>query len=96
MFLDLMLEFTSLFIPNYLGHRITEKFEDLGSVAYEDTNWIDQDKQFKKNLLIMMEFSDHPMTFSIPGLFQLDLTTFVDTCNATYSFYNVLKQFNDN
>jgi hypothetical protein len=81
-----------IWVANYFGHRLTSKNAELLSAAYEST-WCDQNREFRKNILIMMEYSKRNMQFRVVGFeIELSLKQFIEVCNATYSFYTVLLQ----
>jgi hypothetical protein len=83
-----------LFIPNYFSHRVLTKSHDILDACYESI-WYEQNKKFKKMLLVFMERLKEPIKFEIVEVFDLNLEKFLETCSAIYSLYNVLCQFRD-
>lgn len=84
-------QFAYLFIPNYFAERILAKGDLLMDVIY-DSRVMEQTKEVKKIIIVMMEELKIPIKFEIVGIFRLSFPEFVAICNTTYSLYTVLKQ----
>jgi hypothetical protein len=83
-----------LLIPNFFSDRILTKSELILQSSYSSI-WYEQNKMFKKSLLVFMEQLKNPIKFGITEIFDLNLEKFLETCNAIYSLYNVLCQLNE-
>lgn len=85
-------ELVLIFIPNYFAERVLSKSNQLLRMAY-DCYWYQQSPEFKKIFVVFMENLKNPIKFWIVGIFELNLGKFLETCNAIYSLYTILKQF---
>lgn len=84
-------KFLVIFIPCYLGNRILTRSSELQDAAFQ-LRWYQQDKKYKKSLMIFKEYLKIPLQFGIGSNFHLNLNQFLEILNATYSFYTILKQ----
>jgi 7tm Odorant receptor len=80
-----------IFVICYFGNELTSCSEKL-SLGFFHSEWIIQDKEFKKAMKLFMENAKKPLTIKVGlGVFKVDLPTFLWICNSAYTMYNVLK-----
>ncbi|XP_037911476.1 odorant receptor 33b-like isoform X3 [Hermetia illucens] len=73
----------------YFGDELVVESSQITDAIYS-CNWMDQDKMFKKNLLVFMQSTQEGMTIVAGGIFPVNLTTFVSVLKSSYSFFAVL------
>ncbi|XP_075210201.1 uncharacterized protein LOC142317525 [Lycorma delicatula] len=88
-----------LFYLNYIydvsGERINIEWENLRKALY-GSQWLNKPKWFRKMLSIVISFNNRPMEIKPYGLFVLNLRNYATTINATYSYYNLINNFQSN
>lgn len=65
-----------IYFQCYFGNQLVYKSNQLTVKAFH-SNWIEQDQQFKRFLLIFDVGAQNPIIFFAGGLFKLDLATFL-------------------
>jgi hypothetical protein len=60
----------------YFGNAIESTSDKISNAIYE-SDWIDRDKEHKKNLIIVMTATKNPMKVKILKLFDVNLPSFV-------------------
>lgn len=85
---------TTLFFPCYFGNEISVVSDRLTTSLFH-TDWhINDDREYKKLVLMFMQLSKEKIKIHSAKIFQLDLGTFLKVCNAAYSLYAVFKHIN--
>nr|QGW50713.1 odorant receptor 15 [Propsilocerus akamusi] len=81
------------FLPCYYGTLVVSISLDLSQSLFS-SDWIYEDRHFKKAMLIFIENGKKPMQISAIGIFKVNLATFTRICNSAYSLFAVLKRVN--
>lgn len=69
----------------YYGTIMEYEFQHL-SYALFSSNWINQDKKFKKNLIIFAEQANKPL-YCMAWLFRININSFIIACKNAYSLF---------
>lgn len=77
-------------IPCYYGDELHYENEKL-AFALGDCNWVDQHKQFKKDLIFFTQNAQKPMMFLAGGCIPCSLDTFVGIQKLAYSVFVMFK-----
>ncbi|XP_067642488.1 odorant receptor 59a-like [Eurosta solidaginis] len=72
----------------YFGTHFEFEFEQLTHMLFA-CNWMDQNRVFKRNLIICVEQSLQKRNFRVGGMFHINLNTFFATCKGAYSLLAV-------
>jgi 7tm Odorant receptor len=83
-----------IFLPCFFGNKLTLASSKLSTSLFH-SNWIDEDKSFKKIVKIFMENTKKDLKISAFGIFDVNLATFSRIGNAAYSLLAVLKHVNN-
>lgn len=75
----------------YYGSEFEESTDNLVRSIYA-CNWMDQSKEFKKDLMIFVENCLHERQFTAGGIVPVSLVTFQKVVNTSYSYYTVMSQ----
>ncbi|CAF4790089.1 unnamed protein product [Pieris macdunnoughi] len=81
-----------IFIPSYLGTQLRYKSQKLVNAAY-CSEWIARSESFKRSLKLFMLRANIPIHFSGCGLFPLTLDTFTSIMKSAYSFFTIVRNF---
>lgn len=84
----------TLLFPCYFGNEISVVSDRLTTSLFHTDWYLNNDREYKKLVLMFMQFSKDKMTIYSAKIFQLDLGTFLRVCNAAYSLYAVFKHIN--
>ncbi|XP_017486793.1 PREDICTED: odorant receptor 33b-like [Rhagoletis zephyria] len=68
----------------YFGTYFEIEFDQLTHMLFS-CNWMDQGREFNKNLRICVEQSLRKRSFRVGGMFHINLNTFFATCKGAYS-----------
>jgi hypothetical protein len=68
--------FTDNFVPCYFGQQIESRSSKFSYQIFE-SDWIDSDLAFTKNMKIFVENLRMPVKFSMQGLIAINLQTFL-------------------
>lgn len=71
-----------IFIPSYFGTLLTIKSNELTYSLFK-SNWVTQDMNFKKAMIILTEKARKPIVIIVGGLFTLNLSTFLSVSVRT-------------
>lgn len=72
--------FIEIAIPCFFGAHLQYKSDKLTEAVFE-SNWIEQNLQFKQLLLMFGQGTIRPIRISAGGLFDLNLSTFLSVTN---------------
>ncbi|THK32989.1 uncharacterized protein LOC107037131 [Diachasma alloeum] len=72
------------------GNSILIESEQISSSAY-NTQWYNNDKQFRGNLALFLSLVERPLVISIGGVIALSKDTFKNILTKAYSFMAILK-----
>jgi hypothetical protein len=86
----LALTMMSIFVPCYYGSKITDLSEKINKILF-GSEWIQEDREYRRVLIIAMEYAKRPIKISTLGIFNVNLETFKAICESTYSMYCVFK-----
>ncbi|RZF42885.1 hypothetical protein LSTR_LSTR012699 [Laodelphax striatellus] len=80
-------------VYNYsaIGQQITNEGDDLTLKIY-DSAWLDKPECIKKSLLLVLTRATRRMELKPYGIYVLNLTSFRNVINGTYSLFNLLKK----
>ncbi|CAH2045933.1 unnamed protein product, partial [Iphiclides podalirius] len=82
---------SQLFLYCWCGNELTASSQKLRDFLYQ-CPWYEQDKTFKKMLLITMECMKKPIIFKAGHYIPLSRPTFVSILRSSYSYFAVLNQ----
>ncbi|XP_013147733.1 PREDICTED: odorant receptor 85b-like [Papilio polytes] len=82
---------SQLLLYCWCGSELTTRSQELRDSLYQSP-WYEQDKKFKKSLLITMECMKKPIVFKAGHYIPLSRPTFVSILRSSYSFFAVLNQ----
>ncbi|XP_068618897.1 odorant receptor Or1-like [Battus philenor] len=77
----------------WCGNELTSRSQELRDLLYQ-CPWYDQDRTFKKLLLITMQCLKKPIVFKAGHYIPLSRPIFVSILRSSYSFFAVLNQTN--
>ncbi|XP_044259418.1 odorant receptor Or1-like [Tribolium madens] len=80
-----------IFLWCYYGNEIILKSDELTRSAYM-CEWIEESRQFKKNLIFFMTRTQFPLKLYASGYFTLSLETFTAVVKSSWSYFAVLNQ----
>lgn len=80
-----------VFVPCYYGSEIEQISENMID-SIVSSEWIEENKEYRQMLMIVMEFSKQSVKLSAFGLFNVNLKTFREICNSAYSMYHIFKE----
>jgi odorant receptor len=80
-----------IFLPCYFGNELSLASSKLSTAMFH-SNWIDENRDVKVSMLVLMENLKQEMTISAFEVFQLNLETFTTIANSAYSLFAVLKK----
>ncbi|CAD7085730.1 unnamed protein product [Hermetia illucens] len=80
-----------IFLYCYFGNELADESNRMSGAIYS-CNWTNQDKSFRKNLLIFLQSTQTNMMIVAGGIFPVDLSTFVSVMKSSYSLFAVLMQ----
>ncbi|KOB66386.1 Odorant receptor [Operophtera brumata] len=83
-----------IFLPGYLGTQLRYESMELVFAAY-NTEWISRSESFKRSIRIFVERANVPIQMSGLKLFPLSLTTFTSIMKSAYSFFALIRNFQD-
>jgi hypothetical protein len=86
-----VLTLISIFVPCFCGSKITELSERIGQII-TGSEWMYEDKEYKKLVIIALENAKRPIKITALGLFDVDLKTFKSICESTYSMFCIFKK----
>lgn len=72
----------------YYGTVMEMEFQNL-TYALFSSNWKDQNREFKKNLLIFAETTKKPLNV-MAWLFRINLNSFIIVCKNSYSLFALI------
>ncbi|XP_067620036.1 odorant receptor 33b-like [Eurosta solidaginis] len=75
----------------YYGTYFEVELDKLTVMLYS-CNWMDQSREFKKNLIIFVEQSLKERNFKVGGMFALNLNIFFSICKGVYSLLTLALQ----
>ncbi|KAF7274415.1 hypothetical protein GWI33_012923 [Rhynchophorus ferrugineus] len=82
-----------LFVPCWFATEMTRKSENIPNAAYS-WHWIDLSISFKKELIIFIRRSQHPLKLYAANFFELSVQTFLTIFRSSLSYYAVLSNLN--
>nr|WCC57384.1 odorant receptor 45 [Papilio dardanus] len=82
---------SQLLLYCWCGSELTTRSQELRDSLYQSL-WYEQDKKFKKLMLITMECMKKPIVFKAGHYIPLSRPTFVSILRSSYSFFAVLNQ----
>nr|WCC57567.1 odorant receptor 45 [Papilio memnon] len=82
---------SQLLLYCWCGSELTTRSQELRDSLYQSP-WYEQDKHFKKSLLITMECMKKAIVFKAGHYIPLSRPTFVSILRSSYSFFAVLNQ----
>ncbi|XP_037941067.1 odorant receptor 59a-like [Teleopsis dalmanni] len=68
----------------YYGSQLQLKFQQLHKAVYF-SNWIEEERAFKKDMIVFTERTLKMQTIYAGGLFRIHMDTFFSCCKAAYS-----------
>ncbi|XP_050670654.1 odorant receptor 59a-like [Leptidea sinapis] len=83
-----------IFVPAYLGTELSYQSEELVSAAYS-SEWIPRCESFKRSLKLFMERAKTNIMLTGGKLFPLTLDTSVAIVKTAYSFFALIRNFQD-
>ncbi|XP_045492814.1 odorant receptor 43a-like [Colias croceus] len=83
-----------IFVPSYLGTQLSYKSEELVNAAYT-TEWIHRSESFKRSLKLFMQRAQLKISLTGCGLLPLTLSTFTSIMKTAYSFFTLIRNFQD-
>ncbi|XP_038208167.1 odorant receptor 4-like [Zerene cesonia] len=83
-----------IFLPAYLGTQLSYKSEELVYAAYT-SEWIHRSQSFKSSLNLFMQRAQVKISLTGCGLLPLTLTTFTSIMKTAYSFFTLIRNFQD-
>ncbi|XP_017783891.1 PREDICTED: odorant receptor 2a-like [Nicrophorus vespilloides] len=84
-----------IYIYCYFGNKVTLRGEDISMSLYEG-DWLQSSAPFKSSMMITMARMRRPIHLTIGKFTPLTISTFVTIGRASYSFFAVLKNQNQN
>nr|XP_050867371.1 odorant receptor 13a-like [Vespula vulgaris] len=80
-----------LFLNSYPAENLIEMSTAIGLAAY-DLNWFDKSRKMCKNLYILIQRSQKPVTISIAGFIpELSLTYYMSFLSSSFSYFTTLR-----
>ncbi|KAF7381742.1 hypothetical protein HZH68_015615 [Vespula germanica] len=80
-----------LFLNSYPAENLIEMSSTIGLAAY-DLNWFDKSRKICKNLYILIQRSQKPVTVSIAGFIpELSLTYYMSFLSSSFSYFTTLR-----
>nr|AOE48082.1 putative odorant receptor OR16 [Scaeva pyrastri] len=73
------------------GEQLCQRAEQLTAAIYS-CNWMDQNREFKKALLLLLKRSQRPLVIMAGDIIPLKLPTFVQVMKTAYSTFAVLSE----
>jgi hypothetical protein len=83
-----------MLLPCYISTELTVAYEKLSMKLFH-TEWMNESRDFKKNLKVFFENSKKPLKIVVLKIFHLNLENFVKIINSAYSLFAVLRGIND-
>ncbi|CAG4965387.1 unnamed protein product [Colias eurytheme] len=83
-----------IFVPSYLGTQLSYKSEELVNAAYT-SEWIHRSESFKRSLKLFMQRAQLKISLTGCGLLPLTLSTFTSIMKTAYSFFTLIRNFQD-
>ncbi|KAG5684590.1 hypothetical protein PVAND_013815 [Polypedilum vanderplanki] len=80
-----------LFIPSYHGSKLSETASKISNSLIQYEIFF-ENKEYQKDLKIMMEFVKKPMKITSFGLFDINLESFGRVCQWSYSLFAVCNK----
>ncbi|XP_064212334.1 odorant receptor 46a-like [Tribolium castaneum] len=80
-----------IFLWCYYGNEIILKSDELTRSAYM-CEWIEESREFKKNLIFFMTRTQFPLKLYASRYFTLSLETFTAVVKSSWSYFAVLNQ----
>jgi len=84
--------FIELFPSCYYGTLMTMEFDKLPYAIFS-SNWIKTNKEYKRSLIIIMQFMIVPVDIKAGGIVGIDMSAFYATCRMAYSFFTLAMSF---
>ncbi|XP_016942847.3 odorant receptor 33a [Drosophila suzukii] len=84
--------FIELFPSCYYGTLMTMEFDKLPYAIFS-SNWIKTNKEYKRTLIILMQFMIVPVDIKAGGIVGIDMSAFYATCRMAYSFFTLAMSF---
>lgn len=79
-----------IFVTCFFGNELTVATTNLSTNLFH-SNWMDQSKEFKTAMKMLMENAKKPAKISVFGIFDVSLENFLKIMNSTFSLYAGLK-----
>ncbi|XP_049862860.1 odorant receptor Or2-like [Schistocerca gregaria] len=83
-----------IFFYCWAAHNVKEQGEEVSWAAYRCA-WPDNNKDFRKNLAITMCRAQRPLLLTAGQIYPINKNAFVSLLKASYSYYTLLRQFED-
>ncbi|CAD7085729.1 unnamed protein product [Hermetia illucens] len=80
-----------VFLYCYFGSELVYQTHRMTDAIYS-CNWIDQDRKFKKMLIMFMQSTQKSMTIIAGGFFTVNLAAFVSVLKSSYSVFALLMR----
>jgi hypothetical protein len=80
------------FLSCFYGSEIEKNSENVKNALFH-SGWMDEDKECRTMVRVMMEVSKRPMKISAFGVFDVNLEIFGVICKTAYSMYCVCLEF---
>ncbi|KAG5684592.1 hypothetical protein PVAND_013817 [Polypedilum vanderplanki] len=84
-----------IFVPCFYGNKI-ENISSKISTIIGHSEWMLEEKDYRQNVKLTMEFVKKPMKITSFDLFDVKLESFARVCQSAYSLYAVFKSLNEN
>ncbi|CAD7085721.1 unnamed protein product [Hermetia illucens] len=78
-----------IFLYCYFGDELVHESGRITEAIYS-CNRMDQNRSFKRNLVIFMQSTQESMTIIAGGIFSVNLSTFVSVLKSSYSLFALL------
>nr|WCC57365.1 odorant receptor 30 [Papilio dardanus] len=79
-----------IFLPAWLGSRLTYKSQGLVLAAY-NSQWITESNTFKRNIIIFMTRANISVTLNALKIFPMTLQTFISILKTAYSLFTLVR-----
>ncbi|KAK5638613.1 hypothetical protein RI129_012908 [Pyrocoelia pectoralis] len=86
--------FFEIILISYWGNEVTLESQNVLKACY-DMEFYGADVRFQKGLILMMERSKRPITFTAGKFSALTLGTFIWIARTSYSYMMILRRVND-
>ncbi|XP_075970200.1 odorant receptor 2a-like [Anticarsia gemmatalis] len=83
-----------IFVPGLLGTHLTYESQELVFAAY-NSEWIPRSESFKRSLRLFMERAKTPIMITGLNMFPLSLLTFTSIMKTAYSFFTLIRNFQE-